>query len=546
MENRTRAFVGAALGFAALAGSSFGYLHWRARVRGREEAARIAQAAEDREIRTAAIGPVAPAPLPTSLPLIGPEGRAADGYPTQYVDQPALRSLLWHAKHEALTRYLEQLQAEFERDPTREYWPLDAADAFDSSEPELGARLDAWVAASPQSFAPYLARATHLAAVAQARRGGKWAKDTADEDFAAMREAGDRALADVQRATALRPKLVAARRLQIKLSRLTSKHEDERAALDAALEACPTCFQVRVAYLYSLTPRWGGTYDQMDAFARASAPAGGARMRLLAGYADQDRAQMLRYDKKLDAARVAIERATALGDHWEFLVERANIDLARGDAEHALADLDRAAALRPGHPNVLGRRARAHVNLKRWEAAGIDLLAVMRVDPTDSDARNLHKTVVEGLIYAAWQHHRAGRRTDALRVIDLAAELAPMDHEVQRRRSSIVIGAQDPAPGDEVAALEKAVRDQPDSFRAHQQLDYALARKGQLDRVVALWTEYLGRHPSEGPAYLERGGAYFHQRKLAEAHADAAKACELGVSEGCARAQQLSGMLNRR
>jgi tetratricopeptide (TPR) repeat protein len=85
------------------------------------------------------------------------------------------------------------------------------------------------------------------------------------------------------------------------------------------------------------------------------------------------------------------------------------------------------------------------------------------------------------------------------------------------------------------------VKQNPDDFRAYQRLDYALASKGAFERVVALWTEYLARHANDGPAYLERGGAYVHLRRLPEAHADATKACTLGVSEGCARAKQLGG-----
>jgi hypothetical protein len=40
-------------------------------------------------------------------------------------------------------------------------------------------------------------------------------------------------------------------------------------------------------------------------------------------------------------------------------------------------------------------------------------------------------------------------------------------------------------------------------------------------------------------AYLERGGAYFNLRKIDLARADAVKACDLGVSEACARAKAL-------
>ena len=112
-----------------------------------------------------------------------------------------------------------------------------------------------------------------------------------------------------------------------------------------------------------------------------------------------------------------------------------------------------------------------------------------------------------------------------------------------RRRAWVVEGrAPGPtgAPGEkapDLAELEQARKRSPDDLRAHQQLDYNLARQGRFAEVVEMWNGYIARHPSDGRAYLERGGAYFHLRKIAEAKADAAKACELGISEGCMHAK---------
>ncbi|APR79166.1 GTP cyclohydrolase III (methanopterin) [Minicystis rosea] len=492
--------------------------------------------AHDREGRLAPIIELAPVPLPTALPLLGPAGRNADGEQTQYVDRPALRSLLFHGAHADLTRYLEQLQAEFEADPRCEYWPIDAGDAFSSAEPGLLAKLDAWVAATPDSFAPYLARAAHWRAVAQARRGADWALSTPGADFSAMRDAVVRGLADTERALALRPKLVAARRLQILMAGLDGDRGLTREAVDKAIAVCPTCFQVRVAYIYSLTPRWGGSHGAMDAFARAAVDPSRPRLRLLTGYADLDRARTLRGQRQLGAARAALEPALALGEHWDFLLERAAIELADNKIEAALDALDRAAALRPGSPFVLGDRARARAKAKRWEDAASDLLAVLRVDPTDSDARSVHGLVVENLARAAWEHHRADHRDDAARVIHVAFELAPANVKVLQVKAAIEAGSA--ALPQALDVLERAVREQPDSLPAHLALDEALSGERRFERVVAMWSAYLARHPNEGRAYLERGGAHYHLGRRAEARSDATKACELGVTEGCEREKQ--------
>jgi Flp pilus assembly protein TadD len=162
------------------------------------------------------------------------------------------------------------------------------------------------------------------------------------------------------------------------------------------------------------------------------------------------------------------------------------------------------------------------------------------VDPVDSAGRRLLQHVMEGLIYEGWEHHKAGRRSEALRIFDLAADLEPGNREVQQRRAFIVAGADAKQP-EAAAKLADQVQSTPDDFRANQQLDYALAAQGKFDQVIVLWTEYLSHHPEDARAHLERGGAYFRSGKRQEALADARRACELGLNEGCLRAKQVAG-----
>ncbi len=503
--------------------------------------------AEERARRLAPTAVVAPVPLPTTI-MSGPDGRDADGYPLKQVDRAAVRALLHHRRFADLSRHLEQLQSDFEADRTREYWPIDAADAFDSAEAELGASLDAWVAATPASFAPYLARGTYWAAAAYARRGGRWAAETAREDLALMSEAVAKARADLEKARAIRPKLVAAERRLIIALRFTGDHAGSRAALERALRACPGCFQVRVAYLIQLQPRWGGSHEEMLAFAKAAKrAASNPKLRLLAGYVDLDKANVLAHAEKLDEALVVVGRACALGEHWEFLKERAYLRRRLKQLDAALADLDRAAALRPGHPDVLRERAAANADLRRWDAAARDLVAAIRVRPTDSVTRTLTPYVVKGLDHEAWQRHKAGDTSGAIRLLDLALGLEPQNHEVQNRRKWMLVGGTasgaTPTPQQAEAAARATLRSTPDDLATLQRLDYALAAQGRFEEVIKLWNDYLTRHPSEGRAFLERGGAYYHLKKLREAHADAQKACELGVSEGCNVARRVAGMI---
>ena len=490
-----------------------------------------AKAQVAREERTLPVVDPAPVPVPTALPLVGGDGTLPDGYPVAHVDGAALRSLLWHGNYADLDRYFGQLQDAFEADNKREYSIDGAADAFGSAEAELSPRLDAWVAATPNSFAPYLARASHSLALGWARRGEKWAKDTPDDDLAAMHEALQAAAVDADKALALRPKLIAAMVIRVRLLSAGPSQAEMRRVVDRATAICPGCFRIRASYLLDTTPRWGGTYAAMHAFAATCNPARNVRCRVLDGFVDYDQADLAWMAGRLPDAEAAIDRAVALGDCATFLVKRSAIRYARHDYEGALADADKALPLWFA-PETLVARADALSGLRRWEPAGRMLLDAVRLEPTQRRAKEIGPYAVNGLLYEGMTDAGAGRRDDALRLLDLAAELAPSSPQVLGARARVLLGT-----NPDIAALEAAVAQNPDDLRLHQQLDYALSRQHDFARIAQMWTEFIARHPDEGRAYMERAGTYYNLGKQAESRADAAKACELGIAEGCMRAK---------
>lgn len=483
----------------------------------------------------------APGPLVTTpavaaaSPLAGPVGRDADGRPTQYVDRAVLRGMLARREFAALTAFFEDLQTQFEEDATKERWTFDAPRAFESAEPELEASLDAWTAATPDSFAPHVASAIYLNARGHAQRGGSVVWKTPPADLAAMHATFERAVPRARRSLELRPKALTARHVLLQIARAEGRGEDADREISAALASCPTCFDIRVSYLWSSTPRWGGDYATLERFVK-SHPAASPMMKYLPGFIDLAKAQDLESAKRFPDALASVEKACALGDYWEFFFHRGRLERLHGDPAKARTDLDRALALRPASPHVLAERAELSAQERRWEAAARDLRGVMQIEPTNP-VKRLVPTLVQGLQFEADQHRRANRTADAVRLLDLAAELAPNDPDVIRRRAWTILG--DAGAPDAIAGLEEAAKQSPDDFAVHQRLAYALGRQRRFDREAEMWTAYLARHPDDAKAYFERGGAFFHLGKRAESKADATKACELGLSEACARVKQL-------
>src|SRR5262249_52583040 len=250
-----------------------------------------------------------------------------------------------------------------------------------------------------------------------------------------------------------------------------------------AAKICPLCFGPRVAYVLDLMPRWLGSYEEVLRFARGER--GNPRNKLLAGYVDLDRSELLASEKRIDEALTAADRACAAGEWWSFLVHRG---LLRKTTDPALAleDLDRAFALAPGKPRVLFARADVLGAAKRYSDAGRDLLAAIRADPVNREVRRLRPYVIQGLLWETGQHVKALRPEQALASITLATELHPQNRELHAKRSSLISARTDSGQVT-LAALKERAEKSPDDRAALQEYDYALARQGRYQEVIDLW-----------------------------------------------------------
>jgi tetratricopeptide (TPR) repeat protein len=495
-----------------------------------------AEAARGREERQKPVTTLAPAPVSDDIPLLGQQGRDEFGYPTQYVDKAALVSLLRAERYQQLTGLFEGFQTQFEDDFRNEYFIHDAANAFAISDATLLPRLDAWVAAAPDSFAPFLARGAHWVEVGFARRGAQWVNETHSDNLSAMAQALTAAVADLDRAIALRPKLVAAIGHKIEALMPGTLDGDLDAEAAQARALCKECFLVKVHHQLALRPRWGGSYEAMADALKGLPVRKNPKLKLLAGFALYDQAKVLSKREENSQALDTIDQACAFGNLARFALARAGILSDLGREAEAKEAASRAVALEPGWAYSEVTFAHLLFRQKDYVAAAEHLIRGIRIDPTLDEAKALYPPVVQSLIYAGWTAHESGDDERALDLLDMAIELDPKNTEALRRHTFII----SPTPPSEadIVNLKKKAAESPDSFRAGQALDYALARQARFGEVVELWKNYIGRHPKDGRAYLEQSGAYWQLGQHDDARRQASEACALGMSAGCVRAQQ--------
>jgi len=462
--------------------------------------------------RLALLVAVAAAPAARAADLLEPgfvgrPGAGADGYPQATADKRVPLRLLRARKFDSLEAWLNDLQAQFEADWHKEYWPMDALDAFGNPDPSLNPLLDEWVAAKPDSYMALAARGIHRAALGWYARGAKWACETPPGNFRRMAEQHAIAFPDLDDALAMHPGLLAVHRALIWIASANSAPLAlRRRLLDAALAQCPDCYQIRVAFTFTLRPRWGGTYAAMDAFAAESeSRSTNPKMHTLAGFADIDRCDLVkRVPGRQAAALEACDHALSFGDTLSALFERGLL-LEKSDPAAALADANRGLALRPQDTDALALRARLLAKKRDYLGHARDLALLRELDPVRKVSKASLAWAAQGLAADAGRARRAGR-TD-----------------------------------DQITALERAIALDPDNLDNHLRLDDAFVHAGQLQRIPPLWRQYLKRHPRDARAHLELAGALHHLGREPEALTEADAACRLGEQTGCAIAARFGG-----
>ena len=324
-----------------------------------------------------------PIAVPSGLPMIGEASNDALGEPLSSADSLGFQSLFHARRFGDLCAHITSLQDQFEADVTRERWPIDALESFNTVSAESGELLDAWVAATPDCFAAYSARGVYLYALGMTQRGTAPGAGTSPTQFALMRSTLERAQNDLRRAIELRPRVVDAAIALTALFGALSEPDSASAVYATAISACPDCLELRIGYMRALRPRWGGDPTQMHAVIASADSSRRAGLRVLDGYADYDRCYELRGARRYADSIAACDQAISAAPYWRYYFERGRSRRALGDQVAALADLDEALRLRPQTPGAMIERSQVLEALDRDREAAEQLAVVAHLIPDD-------------------------------------------------------------------------------------------------------------------------------------------------------------------
>jgi tetratricopeptide (TPR) repeat protein len=247
--------------------------------------------------------------------------------------------------------------------------------------------FDEWVEAQPNSYAAHVARGTYYYRMAWSARGEAFIQDTKPEQIYAMRSYLAKAREDLMDSFKMTAKPYLSTLYMLNVDMLDGSADRRRHWLDLGTSIDPDNKLLRRRYLFSLQPKWGGSFEEMRAFIDEC------------------------IKEKVSESMVAEFRLTVAYDVAESmpLNKTSSERLDRWNDVIALAR----AAEQPSPPTALAGIARSAYELGRRDDADRALAKLAKLDINEAWVLS-----TMGYIYA-----REGRMAEAWPVIKKAADL---------------------------------------------------------------------------------------------------------------------------
>jgi tetratricopeptide (TPR) repeat protein len=354
------------------------------------------------------------------------------------VDPPEIRAALGRREFDPLEARLLAARERWKADhasPERER----LVEAFRELSPQQAEALYAWNHERPRSAPARLALAAHYIGEAWRARGTRYARDTSSDQLARMRDYSIRAAGAAAEALALDPDWVDAHRLRMEAARLTSDRAGRARAFAAALELAPDDYAARWEHARGLTPRWGGSYEALDAFVAESQThaATNPRLVLLLGRSDADRGEVLSADESYEEAVALLDRALRHGEEPSALSDRGWTLHRLERHPEARTDLERAVALEPDRAKHHSRLASVLVQLREFDRAVAEYEEAERLD-SDEPYYRKRRLELQSWMVARKQHDQM-QREKPVRYAAFRASHALLFHSAAVAGGSVVL-----------------------------------------------------------------------------------------------------------
>lgn len=276
-----------------------------------------------------------------------------------YPDSIALRELLVKKDFKQLMSKMTSYQKRYQEDIRNEIAFALAFDAFALPEPSYEAILNEWISQYPDSYIPLLARGQYYKKMGWHKRGGKFAPETSKNQFNQLYLFHSKALLDIDKVIAIKPDITLSYAIKIDLAKGLSDHALQLSALKDGMEVNPASYEIRKSYLYSILPRWGGSYDQIAVFLADTKryEDKNPNLKPLAGFIPFAKGIRARERKQFKAGIALLTESLEYGEKPWFYFERSLCYYFLKQYGKALSDLTRAIELNPEYVTAISWRS---------------------------------------------------------------------------------------------------------------------------------------------------------------------------------------------
>ena len=137
---------------------------------------------------------------------------------------------------------------------------------FYATDPDLGGKLDRWIAQYPNSYVAKVARGIYYKKVGFESRGTAYINDTSQSQIDGMNAAFEKSVADLRASITMSPKPFLSYFHLLDIGNAIGAKEEVRAIYDRANGLDPSSYAIRLKYMITLQSRWGGSLQEMQNF----------------------------------------------------------------------------------------------------------------------------------------------------------------------------------------------------------------------------------------------------------------------------------------
>ncbi len=179
------------------------------------------------------------------------------------VNQFKILELLNSNKYKELNSYIDRLYKDYKADITKERELLHALKSFDNPSDVVGLQVKKWLDSMPGSLYAHFAMAQYYIALGWKARGSKFISSTTKEQILNMKKEFIKAKKELDYIVSKDPNFSIAYASKVIIDGILQSNTKEK-VFKEAIKQNPLSSVIRTTYLYTLLPKWGGSYEEIE------------------------------------------------------------------------------------------------------------------------------------------------------------------------------------------------------------------------------------------------------------------------------------------